>query len=232
MTEPLAISAGTVIGVPVGWLAWLWAQRLIDRRQLEKGDTEVLLPAYSAVLLTSAIFAALGWRFGASPSVLVVYIGIFGLLVVMLLVDFGRYCLPNELIALALGLGLIGVLVVSVVNDAVGSIQFALAGTAITFGVYIGFFLLAVVLFGGHAFGLGDVKLSSVLGLAMGWLAADYRELFALIIWSVFIGFLSGALVSIALLRGVKMRTAFPQGPFLILGTLAVILFSRQIVGS
>ena len=220
-----------VVGVPVGWLAWRWAQTFIDARSLEKGDTEVRLPWPTAVMLTAAIFGALGWRFAGDALIIATYSLIFGLLVVLLLVDFGRYYLPNRLIALNLAVGIVAVVAVSIIKDNPAAIEFALVGVVMTFGVYVLFFVAALLLFGGHAFGLGDVKLSSVLGLAIGWVAPDYRSLFALLVWSVLIGFLSGAVVSIALLRGVKLKSAFPQGPFLILGTLAVVLFSAQILG-
>lgn len=215
----------------MGWLAWRWAQVFIDRRPLEKGDTEVRLPWPTAVGLTVAMFGALGWRFGSSPIVAMAYLTIFAFLVVLLLVDFGRYYLPNRLIAANLGVGIVLVVAVSLARDIGYSIEYALVGSIITFGVYVLFFVMALVVFGGHAFGLGDVKLSSVLGLAMGWIAPDYRGVFSLLIWSILIGFLSGAIVSLVLLRGVKLRAAFPQGPFLILGTLAVIVFSAPILG-
>ena len=35
----------------------------------------------------------------------------------------------------------------------------------------------------------------------------------------------------IVLLKGVKLKSAFPQGPFLVLGTLVVVVFSNQILG-
>ena len=232
MSHPIAAAASALLGVPAGWLAWLWAQRFIEGRRLEEGDTEVRLPLGTALPLAVAVFASLGWRFASSPATLGVYLVVFAVLMVLLLVDFGRYCLPDPLVALGLGLGLAGVVGVSVATGESSTIELAVAGMIITLVVYVAFFLIALVLFGNQAFGLGDVKLSAVLGLVIGCITGDYRQLAALIIWSVFIGFLSGPVASLVLLRGVKMRSPFPQGPFLILGTLAVVLFSSQILGT
>lgn len=221
-----------VVGVPVGWLAWRWAQVWIDARSLEKGDTEVRLPAATAVVLTLAIFASLGWRFATAPrAVLAVYLVVFGLLVVLLLVDFGRYYLPNQLIALALGVGVAGVVGVRFLDES-WPFSNALAGIVINFVVYFLFWFVAMLAFGNRGLGFGDVKLASVLGLLLGWLAPDLRDIWVLVFYAVFIGFLSGAVVSVALLRGVKLKSAFPQGPFLVLGTLAVIVFSATVLGT
>src|SRR5262249_14305161 len=110
-------------------------------------------------------------------------------------------------------------------------VAFAFGGVVINFVVYFAFWFIATLAFGNRGLGFGDVKLASVLGLLLGWLAVDLREVWVLVFWSVFIGFLSGALVSILLLRGVKLKAAFPQGPFLVLGTLAVLVFSNSLLG-
>ena len=68
--------------------------------------------------------------------------------------------------------------------------------------------------------GFGDVKLSFVLGVAMGWLG--WAEMFA----GFFVGFLSGAVIGLGLIAtGLRSRReALPFGPFLAAGTLTVLI--------
>src|SRR5262249_20949612 len=78
MSQPLTAAVCAAAGVPVGWLAGRAAQQFIERRTLEKGDTEIRLPAATAVALNVLIFGALGWRFAPGPtSILAVYLVIF-----------------------------------------------------------------------------------------------------------------------------------------------------------
>ncbi|MBI2705355.1 MAG: prepilin peptidase [Actinobacteria bacterium] len=232
MSQPATALICALAGFPVGWLAWRWAQIFIDARSLEKGDTEVRLPAPTAIAFNVVMFGALGWRFAREPiDVLLVYLIEFAFLMVLLLVDFGRYYLPNRLIAASLLVGIAGVTASNAIQGTLGSVWYPLAGVVINFAVYFLFWFIAVLAFGDRGLGFGDVKLASVLGLLLGWLVVEVRLVWVLVFWAVFIGFLSGALVSIILLKGVKLKAAFPQGPFLVLGTLVVIVSSSQILG-
>jgi leader peptidase (prepilin peptidase)/N-methyltransferase len=74
--------------------------------------------------------------------------------------------------------------------------------------------------------GFGDVKLSGVLGLYLGWLGWG--------VWAagLFLGFLIGGLYGIALLlrgRGGR-KTAVPFGPFMLLGVLLAVLVGQRLV--
>ena len=66
--------------------------------------------------------------------------------------------------------------------------------------------------------GLGDVKLSFVLGILLG-----YPQ----IVMALYVAFLTGALAGVILiLRGAKtLKSKIAFGPFLIIGTTAIILF-------
>ena len=230
-------SVCAVIAIPVGWLAWSLAQRFIDGRSLEEGDTELRLPWYSAVVLEVVVFGGLGWRFAESPRVvLAVYLFLFAAFTALLLVDFGRYFLPNRLIGATVVLGGAAMLAASLIVDpdtSDWSWRFwpALLGMGINLAMYFVFWLLAQLVFGSRGLGFGDVKLSAPLGLAIGWLTVGPTGVLRLALWALLIGFASGALSSVLLLRGVKMRQSFPQGPFLVLGTFVVIVFSATFLG-
>jgi leader peptidase (prepilin peptidase)/N-methyltransferase len=74
--------------------------------------------------------------------------------------------------------------------------------------------------------GLGDVKLSGVLGLYLGWLS--WR---ALVVGAAS-AFLVGAVVSVAVLMlvtGTGRKTKVPFGPFMLLGVLIAIFAADPI---
>jgi len=75
--------------------------------------------------------------------------------------------------------------------------------------------------------GVGDIRLSAVLGLNLGWLGWGY------VFGGLFTGFLYGALVGIGMMivlgaRARKMH--IPFGPFLAAGTITFILVGEQIL--
>lgn len=91
----------------------------------------------------------------------------------------------------------------------------------------IGFFVVSLPLFllalffGG--FGMGDVKLMAVCGLALGW---------QLTLLAFLIGLALGAVYAVYLLlwRQAGRRTAFAFGPYLCLGVAGALLFGASIV--
>ena len=74
----------------------------------------------------------------------------------------------------------------------------------------------------GRGFGFGDVKLAPSLGLLLGWPKT---------LVGVFIGFLLGAVVAVVLLILGRKRfgQTIPLGPFLVLGTVAALLWGQQL---
>ncbi|MEV6713300.1 A24 family peptidase [Lentzea sp. NPDC051208] len=67
--------------------------------------------------------------------------------------------------------------------------------------------------------GFGDVKLSGVIGMALGWPVLLFGAAFA---------FILSAVVSLVLLllRKVTLKSALPFGPFMLLGAFAAVLVS------
>lgn len=120
------------------------------------------------------------------------------------------------------------------------SIRDALIGGAFGFGVffilYNGGFLFTYVMgilrgqqINEVAFGYGDVMLATLSGLILGWRAL----IFAMFI-TVFLGAF-GALVYLVSrsLLGSKYSafTALPYGPYIIIGTTIMLLFSEEVAG-
>ena len=84
--------------------------------------------------------------------------------------------------------------------------------------LFAAFFVMFI--FAGGAFGFGDVK----LGLSMGAVLGTYSW-FALLL-GPFIGMLLGFAVGVVLMimRKATMKTAIALGPYLIIGTLVIIV--------
>ncbi|MGZ4104778.1 MAG: prepilin peptidase, partial [Actinomycetota bacterium] len=97
----------------------------------------------------------------------------------------------------------------------------ALAGGAVAFGFFL---LLAII--SPRGMGMGDVKLSSVLGLALGYLG--WGRLFV----GLLLSFIAGAVGGIGLIAARKagMKSEVPFGPYLALGTIVSILFGGPLV--
>ncbi len=86
------------------------------------------------------------------------------------------------------------------------------------------FFLLLFLITKGHGMGFGDVKFSFLIGLILG---------FPNIIVSLYVAFLTGAIVGCILIIWRKKRlfgTAIPFGPFLVIGTLTAIFFGDTLI--
>lgn len=96
-----------------------------------------------------------------------------------------------------------------------------LLGAAIAFA-----FMAIVYLASRGGMGDGDVRLSPLLGAYLGWLNPG------LVPVGLFFGFLSGAVVGVAMMAigRAGRKTAVPFGPFLALGTIVAILFGQQCI--
>lgn len=88
----------------------------------------------------------------------------------------------------------------------------------------IAFFFFLFIITKGKGMGLGDVKLSFVLGFLLG---------FPLIIVSLYIAFLTGAVISIILVICKKLRffgSTIPFGPFLVASSVVALFYGREIL--
>ncbi|MDP9444391.1 MAG: A24 family peptidase, partial [Actinomycetota bacterium] len=179
------------------------------------------LAARTAVIAALAC-AVLAWQLARTePPALPMwlYLGVMG--VILGYVDWRTRLLPTRLVAPSYAaVGLLALLASALTGD-YGSLARAAAGWAIAGGL---FFLLWFVYPKGM--GYGDVRLSGVLGIALGWLG--WAELLV----GVYAGFLLGAVGGglLALLRVVD-RKRYPFGPFMLVGALVGVLAGPAIGG-
>ena len=165
-------------------------------------------------ILTAAVFAALGARFGLDavlPAFL--YLGAAGTALALIDLDTKRLpdviTLPSYPVAAAL------LAVAALAAGEWDTYLRALLGMA---ALYSGYFLVALI--SPRSMGFGDVKLAGVLGLYLGWLGWDVLAVGA------FAGFFLGGVLGIALLAAKRAtrKSAIPFGPFMLLGALLAVL--------
>jgi leader peptidase (prepilin peptidase) / N-methyltransferase len=169
-------------------------------------------------LLTAALFAAVGWRFGAQPVALL-WCAMVAVLVALAGIDWDTTLLPDQLNQPLLWAGLLA-----------SSLGWTLPLSTSLWGAVVGYLSLWSVYWlfklstGKEGMGYGDFKLLAALGAWLGWQMVLPIVLGASVI---------GALVGIAMKMSSRLREGLyvPFGPFLAGGGLVVILAgSKQVM--
>jgi leader peptidase (prepilin peptidase)/N-methyltransferase len=171
---------------------------------------------------TAAAFVLVTARFGpavfdattvpdavAGAIELVAFLVLTAISIALALIDLDTKRLPNVIVLPAL---LAGILLLGVAALLRGD-MLALIGAGVGgAGLFVFYFLLAVIKPGGMGF--GDVKLAAVLGLYLGFLG------WGNLLVGAFAAFLFGGVFGLALIltRRAGRKTAIPFGPWMILG--------------
>lgn len=169
---------------------------------------------YPAVeLLTGVLFAATAARFGATAQLpAFLYLAAVGVALAFIDVDVKR--LPNVLTlpSYPVSLALLGAAAAATRQPA--TFERALVGMAALFSFYL---LLVTVYPAGM--GLGDLKLSGVVGLYLGWVG------YGALAVGAFSAFLVGGVAGMAAMfvGTAGRRTRIPFGPFILTGALVGI---------
>ncbi|NLT54108.1 MAG: prepilin peptidase [Actinomycetales bacterium] len=101
----------------------------------------------------------------------------------------------------------------------------AAVGGAALFALFFALWFFSLLLLRKEAMGLGDVKLSGVLGMYLGWLS------WAHLVVGGFLGFMVGGLVGVALMAvgRVGRKSMVPYGPSMLVGAWLAVPFARPI---
>lgn len=169
----------------------------------------------AAELITPALFLALWARFGPVPLLpALAYLAVIS--VALCFIDVAHHRLPDALTLPSYPVGL-ALLAISVpfVTDGPRHLVDALIGMAIAWLLFV---LQAFVYPSG--IGWGDVKLSGVLGLYLGWFG------FRALAYGLFGGYLLAAVAGLGLIAAGRAtrKTKLAFGPFLLVAAMAVIL--------
>jgi leader peptidase (prepilin peptidase)/N-methyltransferase len=176
--------------------------------------------AWRAALASGICAAAIGLMLGWDVSLLVV-LPLVPIGVALAVIDWRTRLLPTRLIAPAYAVTVIAILVAWLVDSR--DVQ-DLGRTALGWLIYGGMFFLLWFIYP-RGLGYGDVRLSGVLGLALGWVG--WAELL-LGIWS---GLLLGGILG-GLLSLVTRRRDYPFGPFMLAGALLGVVLGQPVMSA
>jgi leader peptidase (prepilin peptidase) / N-methyltransferase len=169
--------------------------------------------AWKSALVSAVAAGLVGLRLGWDPALLVwAYLVPVG--VALAVVDWRTRLLPTRVIAPSYAVVAVLTLVAAAVSGDWDSALRAAWGWLIAGGT---FFVLWFVY--PRGMGYGDVRLSGILGIALGYLG--WPELLTGVYAGFLLGGVSGLLLSV--LRIVD-RKAYPFGPFMLLGALVGVL--------
>jgi leader peptidase (prepilin peptidase)/N-methyltransferase len=166
-------------------------------------------------VLTAIVFALTGLRFGASP-VLPAFCYLAAVAVALTFIDVTHRRLPDLLTLPSYPVAIVALGVAApFVAHGAGHLAHAAIGLACASAFYL---ILALVYPVG--IGWGDVKLSGLLGLYLGWIG------FAALVIGLAAGFVLAAVAGLALLAtGRATRTSqIAFGPYMLAGALAVAI--------
>jgi leader peptidase (prepilin peptidase)/N-methyltransferase len=223
MNSSSLLPAVAILGAIAGW----WLAGLVTRREVAR-DTPDVHPAVVAAI-TGVLWMLLAWRLHEDglAAAIPAYAIIASVLVVQSWIDIREHRLPRAITLLGVVAGGTALVVAALVVDEVERLPQAGGGLVIALAVVGGIYLISNAIYGrGVAFGFGDVLLSPLLGLTMGWLGLD------LVIVGLVLAFVLASLVAAPtlLLRRASARSQMPFGPFLAAGTLLAVLVGEQLI--
>lgn len=183
---------------------------------------EPISPRYPAVELGTAIaFGLVAWWIGWSV-LLPAYLYLAAISVCLSLIDLDVRRLPDAIVlpSWIIAPALLG-LAAAAEGDGAAMLR-ALAGAAA-----VGLFFLVAAIAYPAGMGLGDVKLSPVLGLYLGYVG------WGAVVVGMFGAFLLGAIVGVAVLVVTRDRKAgIPFGPWMIVGTWIGLVVGQSLFES
>lgn len=221
----VVVAAAAVLGA----LGGLLVPRLVAALPEPEHDTAdgadktpyAQLAARPGLAVWSAVAAAAAcgigaWAVGWSPALpMWLYLGVVG--VALGYVDWCTRLLPTRLIAPSYAVvGLLAVLASALTGD-----WPALWGAALGWVIAGGLYFVLWFIYP-RGMGYGDVRLSGVLGIALGWLGL------AELVVGIYAGFLLGALIGGGLaLAKIVDRKRYAFGPFMLVGALVGALWGE-----
>ncbi len=209
-SRPVLLGAVLLVAVLLGpWLARVAVRRAArDDAAVPSGARVGAMTALLSGLLAGAVELA-----GVRPATLALAWAA-GAALVLGAVDLLSHRLPDRVTFPAYAVCSAALLVDAAVHGSWTALVRALAAAAAAFAVAAGTAAIAP-----DGLGFGDVKLVGLLGLVLGW--AGWGVLLA----GIFLGLLTGALASVALLatRRATWRTALPFGPPLLVGAVLAL---------
>lgn len=211
----MTVAAAVLCGF-LGLVAGLFSNRLIDQWCKPRERARFII----VELVTAGLFAATVFRFG-EVAVVPAYLVFFTSLVAVSTIDLDLRIIPNRIIYPTIFASVPLLAAAAAIDDDFDSLENALIGAAAAFAA-----LFVIHLVSPAGMGFGDVRLSFVLGLFLGWLSLSH------VLVGIFLGFLLGAFIGIALVvtRVRSRKDAIPFGPFLAGGAALAVFAGSPII--
>ncbi len=224
MTAVLTGLVAALVGAAVGIGTHGLNQRLA-RGEEEATEPPLLGERFWAPVLDAAALGFLFFRFGVNQRSLAAAL-LLVVLVQVFVFDARHRLILNKVIYPSMALALL----TSPVNpllqgdNGLGKLDSAVLGAALGGGI---FFVFVIISRGGV--GLGDAKLTFLLGAALGFLPILTSPIIRALIYGSIVGGVAAAFLLISRVRG--MRDFIPYGPFLCLGGAAAVLLPCGLLG-
>jgi leader peptidase (prepilin peptidase)/N-methyltransferase len=170
---------------------------------------------------TALLFGLTGLRFGVSWE-LPAYLFLAGTGVLLGLIDARHKLLPDRVT-----LPSIGILTALLAVAALGTGDLPALGRAALGAVILFVVFFVLVLIAPRSIGMGDAKLSALLGLGLGWLGTP------VLVIGIAAGFVVQAVLALLLLatRRIGLRGELPFGPAMLIGAALAIGWSDSLLG-
>lgn len=167
------------------------------------------------------LWAFLAWRIGATAgwAALPAYLLFAWLAVALMWIDADVHRLPDGLVLPAYPALLA---LVAVATAGVGQLAPLVRALACMAAVYALYFVMAWV--APSSLGFGDVKLSGLIGLVLGWLSLE------MVVLGLLAGFVVGGVVALVMLLGrrVGLRSHIAFGPAMLVGAFLALALEFQ----
>jgi leader peptidase (prepilin peptidase)/N-methyltransferase len=178
-------------------------------------------------MTTAFLFVLMVLRFEDQRAAIPAYWVLSATLVAQTRIDLRLHRLPREITFTGMALGAVALAVAALVLDEPERIWMSMLGAGIALALIGAVYLGSNAYYGkGVGFGFGDVILSPLLGMYLGWINPGIVPV------GLFFGFLIGALaaVPVMLSKHGDRQTALPFGPFLALGAIVAIFVGQHFV--
>ena len=175
--------------------------------------------AWKAAVATALVGGLLGWAVGLeTPLLFLAYLAPVG--VALSVVDWRTRLLPTKVIAPSYAVVVVLALVAALPGQDWDDLRRAGFGWLVSGGTFLLMWLIYP-----RGMGYGDVRLSGVLGIALGYLG--WGPLLVGIYAGFLVGGLGGGLLSV--LRIVERRS-YPFGPFMFVGAVIGVVWGETVV--
>ncbi len=202
----------TILGSIFGALAIAFGEKLYVKRFDEKLGVSKLKMAF-IILLTAGTGALLTFYNEAAVDI-ISFIFLIPAVIMAGEIDKRRMIIPNEIVALILGFGIISTIVKAIMY---GSGWIFVVGNAFFGAMLGGLIFLVTRLFAKGGIGMGDIKIVSAIGLYFG-----VDKILIVLLVAMIIALVAG--LKQVVKKQLKMKDAISFGPYIAAGTVLVAM--------